>query len=103
MEQDLKKSLKAGDVIRFHDWGNGSILIGIIVKEKLEDDYYDNEYNIWRSRDMYYLMSHGIDCIKIIKNLDDLDESEEYLKGEVFSVLCAAKSHGIKYNFEWSE
>lgn len=71
-----KSELKSGDFIRFHDWGTGSFLFGIIVKDA-NDTLYKSDINIWRPRDKYFLLSHGIDNIELIKNESDIKDYEE--------------------------
>lgn len=47
-----KSELKVGDVIRFHDWGVGGRLFGVIVEH--EDDLYRSKLNIWRLKDIFF-------------------------------------------------
>lgn len=69
-----KKDLNVGDIIRFHDWGVGGFLFGIIVE--YEDDLYHSNLNIWRPKDIYYLQAHGIDEIMLVKNEEGVKEYE---------------------------
>ena len=43
-----KSDLEIGDVIKFHDWGSGGFLFGIIVEQ--DDDLYNSKLNIWRPK-----------------------------------------------------
>lgn len=69
-----KKDLNVGDIIRFHDWGVGGFLFGIIVEQ--EDDLYHSKLNIWRSKDIYYLQANGINEITLIKDETDINAYE---------------------------
>lgn len=69
-----KNDLKVGDVIRFHHWGSGGFLFGIIIEQ--EDDLYHSKLNIWRPKDIYYLQGHGVDNITLIKDKADIKEYE---------------------------
>lgn len=69
-----KKDLNVGDIIRFHDWGVGGFLFGIIVEQ--EDNLYHSKLNIWRPKDIYYLQAHGIDEITLIKDETDINTYE---------------------------
>lgn len=69
-----KSKLKAGDVIRFHDWGVGGFLFGVIIE--YEDELYHSKLNIWRPKDIYFLQAHGIDHIDVIKSVEEIRESE---------------------------
>lgn len=79
VDKDLimkKNDLEIGNVIRFHDWGTGGFLFGIIIQH--EDDLYHSKLNIWRPKDIYYLQAHGIDDIALIKDTTDINEYELY-------------------------
>lgn len=69
-----KTILKVGDLIRFHDWGCGGFLFGVIIE--YTDDLFASEINIWRPNCIYYLQSHGIDSIEIIDKIEDVKEKE---------------------------
>lgn len=69
-----KDDLEIGDVIRFHDWGVGGFLFGIMIEQ--EDHLCHSKLNIWRPIDIYYLQAHGIDEITLIKNETDINAYE---------------------------
>ena len=71
-----KKDLKIGDVIKFHDWGTGGFLFGII--RECEVKPFSGKINIWRPLDIYALHQHGIDGITLIKDESDVNEYELY-------------------------
>ena len=39
-----KSDLEIGDVIKFHDWGSGGFLFGIIVEQ--DDDLYNSKLKL---------------------------------------------------------
>lgn len=88
-----KNKLKVGDVIRFHDWGVGERLFGIIVE--YEDDLYHSKLNIWRPKDIYFLQAHGIDKIEIIQSFEKLSE---YKQRELQEIIKKAQDKNIKMN-----
>lgn len=69
-----KADLRIGDVIRFHCWGNGGFLFGIIVEQEVKP--FSGKQNIWRPLEMYALQQHGIDEITLIKDESDVNEYE---------------------------
>lgn len=88
-----KRKLKLGDVIRFHDWGVGGFLFGVIIE--YGDELYHSKLNIWRPRDIYFLQSHGIDHIDVIQSMEEIRESELY---DFFGVIEAARNNNIFMN-----
>ena len=66
--------LKSGDLVRFHDWGSGGYLFGLIMEK--EDEIYHSKLNIWRPMDLYYLQAHGIDDVMVIDSLDKVEDYE---------------------------
>lgn len=87
-----KKGLKRGDIVVFHDWGSGGSKIGIIVEKILKDDPWKSNLNIWRPKEMYFLMSPTIDHITVIKVNDAL---KSYQQREFVSVIDEAKKKHI--------
>ena len=100
-----KMKLKQGDVIRFHDWGVGGNLVGVIADlPPFKDDPDNRRLNIWRPKAEYYLMSPHIDCIKIIRSFKDLSDPDfkyvkKYVKNELIEILHVASRKGIPYTF----
>lgn len=88
-----KSDLEIGDVIRFHDWGSGGFLFGIIVEQ--DDDLYNSKLNIWRPKGIYYLQAHGIDCITLIKNEADVKAYELY---DFRDLITCAEDKAVYYN-----
>lgn len=88
-----KNALEAGDVIRFHDWGAGGNLFGIIFE--YEDDLYHSKLNIWRPKDIYFLHAHGIDNIEIIQSLEGLGEFKQH---NLKDIIKKAQDENIKVN-----
>lgn len=88
-----KNELKAGDVISFHDWGVGGRLFGIIVEH--EDELYHSKLNIWRPRDIYFLLAHGIDNIELIHSLE---EFREYELRDLQDIIKKAQEKNIVVN-----
>jgi len=88
-----KNKLKVGDIIRFHDWGVGGYLFGIIVE--YEDDIYHSKQNIWRPKDIYFLQVHGIDNIKLIQSFERLSE---HLQRELQEIIKLVQDKNIKMN-----
>ena len=72
MKIEYKNDLKVGDLIRFHSWGVGGFLFGVIIEH--EDDLYHSKLNIWRPKDIYYLQDHGIDAIELINDIRDVKD-----------------------------
>lgn len=69
-----KADLQIGDVVRFHCWGNGGFLFGIIIEQEVKP--FSGKLNIWRPLDMHALQQHGIDGIALIKDESDVNEYE---------------------------
>lgn len=91
-----KSDLKVGDVIKFHDWGVGGFLFGIIVEH--EDDLYCSKLNIWRPKDIYFLQAHGIDNIELIASEKDVKEYvKEYEMEDFLDLIKGAQEKGISY------
>lgn len=88
-----KGKLKVGDVIRFHDWGVGGFLFGIIIEH--EDELYHSKLNIWRPRDIYFLQAHGIDHIDVILSMKEIRESELH---DFKDIIEAAQNNKIFMN-----
>jgi len=89
-----KTKLKIGDLIRFHDWGIGGYLFGVIIEK--EDEIFHSKLNIWRPRDVYYLQSHGIDNIRVINNIGNV---KSYEKDEFYKFLNVIKNNNIFCKF----
>ena len=89
-----KKDLKIGDLISFHDWRVGGFLFGVIVE--YEDDLYHCKLNIWRPKDIYFLQAHGIDNIKLIKKIEDV---QSYRLNEFNQFLKDVNKNNIYCNF----
>jgi len=81
-------------VIRFHDWGSGGFLFGIIIEQ--EDNLYYSKFNIWRPKDIYYLQGHGIDNITVIKDVDAV--VKEYEIEEFQDLIKAAQERNVYNN-----
>lgn len=93
-----KSELKKGDVIRFHDWGVGGYLFGIIIE--YEDELYHSKLNIWRPRDIYFLQAHGIDNIEVIHSLEGLSE---YELRDLQDIINNARDKNIAVNIPFCE
>lgn len=93
-----KSELKVGDIIRFHDWGVGGFLFGIIIEH--EDELYHSKLNIWRPRDIYFLQAHGIDNIKVIHSLEELSE---YKLRDLQDIIKTARNKNITVNIPFCE
>lgn len=91
-----KNALEVGDVIRFHDWGVGGNLFGIIIE--YEDELYHSKLNIWRPRDIYFLHAYGIDNIEIIQSLEGLSE---FKQNDLKDVIKKAQDENIDVNISW--
>lgn len=89
-----KSKLKVGDLIRFHNWGCGGFLFGVIIE--YEDDIFPGKLNIWRPRDIYFLMDHGIDAIELIRSEHDV---EDYEMVEFQEFLSEVKRNNIFCNY----
>ncbi len=48
-----KNKLKVGDVIRFHDWGVGGFLFGVMIERN--DILYHSQLNNCMTKDIYFL------------------------------------------------
>ncbi len=88
-----KNKMKVGDVIRFHDWGVGGFLFGVIIERN--DVLYHSQLNIWRPKDIYFLQAHGIDHIDIIQSIDEINESELH---DFYDIIKAARNNNIFMN-----
>lgn len=86
-----KSKLKVGDIIKFHSWGVGGFLFGIIVEDAEE------WIIIWRPKTTYSLKIGGIDNITIIKKKEDIEDYE--LHDLLAEVVKPADKIGIHYNF----
>lgn len=93
-----KSELKVGDVIRFHDWGIGGRLFGIIVKQ--EDDLYHSKLNIWRPKDIYFLQAYGIDNIELIQSFEGFSEHKQR---ELREIIEKAHDKNIKTNISFCQ
>lgn len=69
-----KGKLEVGHLIRFHDWGYGGFLFGVIIEHF--DDIYHSKLNIWRPKDIYFLQASGIDSIEVINNIKQVKDYE---------------------------
>lgn len=86
-----KSKLKVGDIIKFHSWGVGGFLFGIIVEDAEEGII------IWRPKTTYSLKIGGIDNITIIEKKEDI---EDYKFHDLLAkVVEPADKIGIHYNF----
>ncbi len=88
-----KNKLKVGDVIRFHDWGVGGFLFGIIIEHK--DELYHSKLNIWRPKDIYFLQAHEIDHIDVIQSIEEIRESELHY---FYDIIEVARNNNIFMN-----
>lgn len=86
-----KPKLKVGDIIKFHSWGVGGFLFGIIVEDAEEGIV------IWRPKTAYSLKIGGIDNITIIKKKTDIEDYEFH--DLLVEVIIPADTIGIHYNF----
>lgn len=93
-----KSELKLGDVIKFHDWGVGGFLFGVIIE--YEDELYHSKLNIWRPRDIYFLQAHGIDNIEVIHSLEGLSE---YKLHDLQDIIKKARDKNIAINIPFCE
>lgn len=93
-----KSELKVGDIITFHDWGVGGRLFGIIVEH--EDELYHSKLNIWRPKDIYFLLAHGIDNIEVIHSFEGLSE---YKLHDLKDVIKNAQAKNIAVNVPFCE
>lgn len=93
MESKLKEKLKlkAGDIIKFHNWGVGGFLFGIIVEDAEEG------IAIWRPKTTYSLKIGGIDNITIVKKKTDIEDYE--FRDLLAEVIKPADTIGIHYNY----
>ena len=89
-----KNDLKAGDLIRFHDWGVGGFIFGVIIYH--EDEVYHSKLNIWRPRAVYYLQAHGIDSIDLINDVSNINDYELH---DFQEFLSGVKDNNIFCNF----
>lgn len=87
-----KNDLKIGDLIRFHNWGIGGFLFGVIVE--CEEDYYHNKVNIWRTRSSYSL--NDVDAIELIEKIEDV---KDYALHDFQDFLNDIKKNNITCNF----
>lgn len=99
-EKEFKRTLRPGDVIVFHAWFSGSILVGVVVDQKLDMDFWESEYSIWRPRGMYNLMEPSVDGVEIFRRFCDLGPHDSFLVGQILEVLQAAKENNIPFCFE---
>ena len=86
-----KPKLKIGDIIKFHSWGVGGVLFGIIVEDAEEGIV------IWRPKTTYSLKIGGIDNIITIKEKEDIKDYEFH--DLLAEVIKPADKIGIHYNF----
>lgn len=86
-----KSKLKVGDIIKFHSWGVGGFLFGIIVEDAEEGII------IWRPKTTYSLKIGGIDNITIIEKKEDIEDYEFH--DLLAKVVESADKIGIHYNF----
>lgn len=86
-----KSKLKIGDIIKFHSWGVGGFLFGIIVEDAEEG------IAIWRPKTTYSLKIGGIDNITIIEKKEDIEDYE--FQDLLAEVVKLADKIGIHYNF----
>lgn len=86
-----KSKLKVGDIIKFHSWGVGEFLFGIIVEDAEEGII------IWRPKTTYSLKIGGIDNITIIEKKEDIEDYEFH--DLLAKVVEPADKIGIHYNF----
>lgn len=88
-----KEDLEIGDVIRFHDWGNGGFLFGIIIEQEVKP--FHGKLNIWRPLALYALQQHGIYGITLIKAEEDVNEYELH---EFRELIEEARNSSVYYN-----
>lgn len=86
-----KPKLKVGDIIKFHSWGVGGFLFGIIVEDTEEG------IAIWRPKTTYSLKIGGIDNITIIKKKEDIEDYEFH--DLLAEVVKPADAIGIHYSY----
>ena len=87
-----KNELKIGDVIRFHNWGVGGFLFGLIT-ECEEEPRTHNTTHIWRARSHFSL--NNVDAITLIENIKDIKEYELY---DFQDFLNDVKENNMKCN-----
>ena len=80
--------LKVGDLIRFHNWGVGGFLFGVIVKCK------EKGCRIWRARSSFSL--NDVDGIELIEKVEDV---KDYALHDLQDFLNDVNEHGIYCNF----
>lgn len=87
-----KEDLHIGDIIRFHCWGNGGFLFGIIIEQEVK--LFTGKLNIWRPLAMYALQQHGIDGITLIKDESNVNEYELH---DLRDLIKEAQNRGVYY------
>lgn len=93
-----KSKLKVGDIIKFHSWGVGGFLFGIIVEDAEEGIIiWRPGIIIWRPKTTYSLKIGGIDNITIIKKKEDIEDYEFH--DLLAKVVKPADKIGIHYNY----
>ena len=92
MEITNKNELKIGDIIRFHNWGVGGFLFGLIT-ECEEEPCTHNTTHIWRARSHFSL--NNVDAITLIENIEDIKEYELH---DFKSFLNDVKENNMKCN-----
>ena len=92
MEITNKNELKIGDIIRFHNWGVGGFLFGLIA-ECEEEPHTHNMTHIWRARSQFSL--NDVDAITLIENIEDIKGYELH---DFQNFLNDVKGNNMKYN-----
>ena len=92
MEIKDKNKLKVGDVIRFHNWGVGGFLFGLITECK-EEERTHNTIHIWRARSHFSL--NDVDAITLIEKIEDVKGYESH---DFQDFLNDIKSNNMKCN-----
>ena len=95
MEITNKNELKIGDIIRFHNWGVGGFLFGLIA-ECEEEPHTHNMTHIWRARSHFSL--NDVDTITLIENIEDIKGYELH---DFQNFLNDVKGNNMKYNLDF--
>lgn len=95
MEITDKTELKIGDIIRFHNWGMGGFLFGLIT-ECEEEPLTHNMIHIWRSRSHFSL--NDVDTITLVERIEDVKGYELH---NFQDFLNDVKSNSMKCNLSF--
>ena len=86
--------LKPGDIIRFHNWGVGGFLFGVIT-ECEKEPHTENTIHIWREKSTFSL--NNVDNIELIEKIEDV---QDYTLHDFYDFLNDMKKNNISNNFD---